>query len=88
MTNYNLIDTTSATAQQFEQLFHERKAYRDALIGLVEELREETMPKMKHIYTRLHGGTDRERDEGHRLELIYRRLICICNMYVKETNDD
>ena len=83
-----LIDTTSATAQQFEQLFHERKAYRDALIGLVEELREETMPKMKHIYTRLNGGSDDMRDEGHRLELIYRHLIFVCKMYVKENEHE
>jgi hypothetical protein len=80
----DLIDTTSATAQQFERLFLERNAYRDALIGLVEELREEVMPKMKHIYTRLNGGSDDMRDEGHRLELIYRHLIFVCNSLVKE----
>ena len=84
----DLIDTTSTTARQFEQLFHERKAYRDALIGLVEELREETMPKMKHIYTRLNGGSDDMRDEGHRLELIYRHLIFVCRMYVKENEHE
>jgi len=41
---------------------------------LKEEIRDYLLPKMKGIYTRLHGGTDRERDEGHRLELIYRKL--------------
>ena len=85
MTNYNLIDTTSATAQQFEQLFHERKAYRDALIGLVEELRGEVMPKMQAIHTRLNGGTDRERDEGHKLWLLHNHLTFVCNSLVKET---
>jgi hypothetical protein len=84
MTNYNLIDTTSATAQQFEQLFHERKAYRDALIGLVEELRGEVMPKMQAIHTRLNGGTDRERDEGHKLWLLYNHLTFVCDSLVKE----
>jgi hypothetical protein len=84
MTNYNLIDTTSATAQQFEQLFHERKAYRDALIGLVEELRGEVMPKMQAIHTRLNGGTDRERDEGHKLWLLHNHLTFVCNSLVKE----
>jgi hypothetical protein len=84
MTNYNLIDTTSATAQQFEQLFHERKAYRDALIGLVEELRGEVMPKMQAIHTRLNGGTDRERDEGHKLWLLCNHLTFVCNSLVKE----
>jgi|DEB19_MinimDraft_3_1074340.scaffolds.fasta_scaffold04152_6 HPt (histidine-containing phosphotransfer) domain-containing protein len=84
MTNYNLIDTTSATAQQFEQLFRERKAYRDALIGLVEELREEVMPKMRDIYARLHGGSDAMRDEGHKLWLLEDRLTFVCNSLVKE----
>jgi len=41
---------------------------------LKEEIRDYLLPKMKGIYTRLHGGTDRERDEGHKLELIYRKL--------------
>jgi len=84
MKDYNLIDTTSATAQQFEQLFHERRAYRDALIGLVEELRGEVMPKMQAIHTRLNGGTDRERDEGHKLWLLHNHLTFVCNSLVKE----
>jgi DNA-binding phage protein len=42
--------------------------------ALEEEIRDYIMPKMKGIYTRLNGGTDDMRDEGHKLELIYRTL--------------
>jgi hypothetical protein len=87
MKDYGLIDTTSATAQQFEQLFHERKAYRDALIGLVEELREEVMPKMQAIYTRLHDGSDPMRDEGHKLWLLCNHLTSVCDSLVENDND-
>ena len=80
----DLIDTTSATAQQFERLFRERNAYRDALIGLVEELREEVMPRMRAIHTRLHGGSDAMRDEGHKLWLLEDHLTFVCNSLVKE----
>jgi len=87
MTDYNLIDTTSATAQQFEQLFRERRAYRDALIVLVEELREEVMPKMQAIHTRLNGGTDRERNEGHKLWLLHNHLTFVCDSLVEKEQE-
>jgi hypothetical protein len=41
---------------------------------LKEEIRDYMLPKMKGIYTRLNGGADDMRDEGHKLELIYRTL--------------
>lgn len=82
-----LIDTTSVTARQFERLFHERVAYRDALIDLVGELREEVMPKMQAIYTRLHGGSDPMRDEGHKLWLLHNHLTSVCDSLVENDND-
>jgi hypothetical protein len=41
---------------------------------LKEEIRDYLLPKMKGIYTRLNGGSDDMRDEGCKLELIYRTL--------------
>jgi hypothetical protein len=41
---------------------------------LKEEIRDYMLPKMKGIYTRLNSGSDDMRDEGHKLELIYRKL--------------
>ena len=50
------------------------KEYDDLRDALEEEIRDYMLPKMKGIYTRLHGGSDDMRDEGHKLELIYRKL--------------
>jgi hypothetical protein len=46
----------------------------DTLVAVEEEIREHYMPKIKNIFTRLHGGTDDMRDEGHKLWLIYNDL--------------
>ena len=50
------------------------KEYDDLRNALEEEIRDYMMPKMKGIYTRLNSGSDDMRDEGHKLELIYRTL--------------
>ena len=46
----------------------------DNMKAIEEEVRDHYMPKMKNIFTRLHGGTDDMRDEGHKLWLIYNDL--------------
>jgi len=46
----------------------------DTSQAVKEEVREYYMPKIKNIFTRLHGGTDDMRDEGHKLWLIYNSL--------------
>jgi hypothetical protein len=79
--------TDSLIAREIEQsmqMMRERNEYRKTLTGLVEELREEVMPKMQAIYTRLHGGTDRERDEGHKLWLLHNHLTFVCKMCMGE----
>jgi len=50
------------------------KEYDTLRDALEEEIRDYMLPKMKGIYTRLNGGSDDMRDEGHKLELIYRKL--------------
>jgi tRNA U34 5-carboxymethylaminomethyl modifying enzyme MnmG/GidA len=70
--------------EQSMQMMRERNEYRlvlhealhrEAQLKLeIEKLREEVMPKIKNIFTRLHGGTDAMRDEGHKLWLIYNDL--------------
>ena len=46
----------------------------DTLEAIKEEVRDYCMPKVKSIYSRLHGGTDAMRDEGHKLWRVYKDL--------------
>jgi hypothetical protein len=46
----------------------------DRLESIEEAVRDYYLPKIKNIFTRLHGGTDAMRDEGHKLWLIYNDL--------------
>jgi len=83
--------TNSLIARETEQsmqLMLECNMLRMALIDLVEELREEVMPKMQAIHTRLHSGTDAMRDEGHKLWLLHNHLTFVCNSLVKEESND
>jgi hypothetical protein len=70
--------------EQSMQMMRERNEYRKTLTNLVEELREEVMPKMQAIYTRLHSGTDAMRDEGHKLWLLHNHLTFVCKMCMGE----
>ena len=46
----------------------------DYLEGVQEAVSDYYLPKIKNIVTRLHGGTDDMRDEGHKLWLVYNDL--------------
>lgn len=46
----------------------------DTLESIKEAVSDYYLPKIKNIFTRLHGGTDAMRDEGHKLWLIYNEL--------------
>ena len=35
---------------------------------------EDTVTKLKKLHEALHGGTDRERDYGHKLWLVHREI--------------
>jgi hypothetical protein len=66
------MNTLTREEQEFLSVLRERNAYRDALAEIVEVL-----PKLQQIQTRLHGGSDAMRDEGHKVWVICNHLKSI-----------